>query len=50
MSQISFGTDGWRAIVGEDFTPENIERVIQAFCDLYPKLAKTGKHIVIGYD
>ncbi len=27
MSQIHFGTDGWRAIIAEDFTFENVERV-----------------------
>lgn len=48
MSQIKFGTDGWRAIIGEDFTPENIIRVLQAFCDLY---AQSGnKLIFVGYD
>ena len=24
---IKFGTDGWRAILDKDFTPENVERV-----------------------
>ena len=27
---IHFGTDGWRAIIGEDFTDENLVRVIDA--------------------
>ncbi len=30
MSDIHFGTDGWRAIIGEDFTVENLVRVIDA--------------------
>ena len=30
---IKFGTDGWRAIIDQDFTLENVEKVIQAFCD-----------------
>ncbi|PIR24739.1 MAG: hypothetical protein COX62_07250 [Deltaproteobacteria bacterium CG_4_10_14_0_2_um_filter_43_8] len=47
---IKFGTDGWRAVVGEDFTEENVGKVIQAFCDLYPSLPNTGKQVVIGYD
>lgn len=50
MNTIKFGTDGWRAITGEDFTPENIQRVIQAFADLYPTLKDTGKPVAIGYD
>ena len=31
---IKFGTDGWRAIIGESFTFENVRRVA-----LYPLLA-----------
>lgn len=50
METIKFGTDGWRAVIGKDFTEENVSKVIQAFCDIYPKIAKTGKPIIIGYD
>ncbi len=25
MADIHFGTDGWRAIIGEDFTPDNLK-------------------------
>lgn len=50
MSQIKFGTDGWRAIIGEDFTPENIAQVIQAYADLYPNLPRAGQPVYIGYD
>ena len=50
MPEIRFGTDGWRAVVGEDFTPENIADVIQAFCDLYPALPHTGWPVIVGYD
>jgi phosphomannomutase len=50
MGSIKFGTDGWRAIVGKDFVPENVQKVIQAFCDLYPSLHNTGNPVVVGYD
>lgn len=50
MTKIKFGTDGWRAVVGEDFVPENIGKVIQAFCDVYPTLPEAGKPVMIGYD
>jgi len=50
MYQIKFGTDGWRAIIGETFVPENIKKVIQAFADIYPTLPEAGKPVVIGYD
>lgn len=32
-SSIRFGTDGWRAVIGEDFTFLNLERVAQAYAD-----------------
>lgn len=47
---IAFGTDGWRAVVGRDFTPENVTRIIQAFADLYPTLPEAGRPVVVGYD
>ena len=30
MSEIKFGTDGWRAIIAKDFTVENVSRVAYA--------------------
>lgn len=50
MDAIKFGTDGWRAVVGEDFIPENIGRVIQAYADLYPTIPERGRPVIIGYD
>ncbi len=47
--KIKFGTDGWRAIIGEDFIPTNIEKVIQAFCDIQGPL-HSNKKIILGYD
>lgn len=47
---IRFGTDGWRAVIGEDFTPENIAVLIQAFADIYPTLPEFGKPVVVGFD
>jgi phosphomannomutase len=50
MSGIKFGTDGWRAVIGKDFIPANIGKVIQAFCDVYPTLPEAGKPVIVGYD
>src|SRR3989338_5986732 len=47
---IRFGTDGWRAVIGEDFTPENVAKVAQAFADVYATLPENGKPVIIGYD
>lgn len=48
MSDIKFGTDGWRAIIADDYTVENVKRVAQATA-LFMK--SSGMHkAVIGYD
>ena len=33
LTPIRFGTDGWRALIAEDFTFANLERVAQAYAD-----------------
>ena len=45
---IKFGTDGWRAVIAEDFTFDNVKIVSQAVADYLKK--KKGKKVVIGYD
>ncbi len=45
---IKFGTDGWRAIIADDYTVENVMRVAEATA-LYMKKNKM-KRAVIGYD
>ena len=47
---IKFGTGGWRAFIGEDFTKENVQILSQGIANLI-KVEKTGKHcFVIGFD
>lgn len=51
-TKIKFGTDGWRAIIAEDFTFENVARVAQAsarFWDQNP-IEGTKRQVVVGYD
>src|SRR5215831_9205583 len=52
MGQIKFGTDGWRAVIAEDFTFANVERVAQAAADHWNAnpVPGTEKRIIIGYD
>src|SRR3954471_7880957 len=52
MGQIKFGTDGWRAVIAEDFTFENVERVAQATADYWKAnpVAGTTEKVVVGYD
>ncbi len=52
MGTIKFGTDGWRAVIAEDFTFANVERVAQATADFWNAnpVAGTEKKAVVGYD
>src|SRR3954462_10003478 len=53
MAQIKFGTDGWRAVIAEDFTFANVARVAQAAADYWNAELGTRnaeKKVVIGYD
>jgi phosphomannomutase len=53
VALIKFGTDGWRAVIAEDFTFATVARVAQAAADYWK--AESGKRkaenkIVVGYD
>lgn len=50
MANIKFGTDGWRAIVGEDFNSENVEIVTNAIGKYVFETFGINKKILIGYD
>ncbi len=58
MSQIKFGTDGWRAVIAEDFTFANVARVAQATADFWkseisnPQSEIFGREpkVIVGYD
>lgn len=47
---IKFGTGGWRAVIGDDFIRENIQKLAQGVCDYAKEQGKTSKPIAIGYD
>ena len=47
---IKFGTGGWRAVIGDDFTKENIQRVAAGVLALARKEDKTDTPIIVGYD
>lgn len=52
MTPIKFGTDGWRAVIAEDFTFHNVDRVAQALADYWNTnpVPDTQKKVVVGYD
>ncbi len=50
MNNIKFGTDGWRAVVGEDFNDENVALVSKAIGKYVFDNYGIYKTIIIGYD
>ena len=52
VSSVRFGTDGWRAVIGEDFTFKNVRLVSQATAEYFEhqQTCSTKKLIVIGFD
>jgi phosphomannomutase len=49
MSQIKFGTDGWRGRIAEDYTFDNVRRVAQGFASYLLRSGKQGS-VVVGHD
>ena len=47
---IHFGTGGWRAIIGDEFTKENIRLATAGLCRLMEKEGHAGATICVGYD
>jgi phosphomannomutase len=50
MTQIKFGTDGWRGLIADDFTFENVRRVARAIAAYVLKHEDPTRGVVIGYD
>jgi phosphoglucomutase len=48
---IRFGTSGWRAIIADEFTFENVKRVTEAVCSyLTTDRTGTGQTLIVGCD
>lgn len=50
---IKFGTDGWRGVISQDFTFDNVRRVAKAIADYYNLAARKQKiavRIAVGFD
>lgn len=50
MTQIKFGTDGWRGLIADDFTFANVRRVAAAIAGYVVKHEDPTRGVVIGYD
>src|SRR5215472_14467333 len=47
---IKFGTDGWRGIIAEDFTFENVRRFAAAIASYVLKYEDPKRGVIVGYD
>src|SRR5277367_4300144 len=50
MTQIKFGTDGWRGLIADDFTFDNVRSVAGAIASYILKYENPANGVVIGYD
>ena len=49
-SQIAFGTDGWRALIAEEFTFANVRTCAQGVARYLQNEGTTQQGIIVGYD
>jgi len=47
---IKFGTDGWRGIIAQDFTFDNVRVCAQAVADYVKQAGLANRGLIIGYD
>jgi phosphomannomutase len=50
MTEIKFGTDGWRGIIADDYTYDNVRRVGGAIAAYVLKHEDSSRGVMIGYD
>jgi len=48
--KIGFGTDGWRGVIAEDYTFDNVRRAAQGFASYLVEQGKQGQWVVVGHD
>jgi phosphomannomutase len=48
--KITFGTDGWRGIIAEDYTFDNVRRCAQGFAAYLIEKGRQGQWVVVGHD
>ena len=49
-ASIKFGTDGWRAIIADDYTFANVRRVAGAIASYVLKHEDPSRGLIVGYD
>ena len=48
--KIGFGTDGWRGVIAEDYTFNNVRRAAQGFAAYLLEQGRQGQWVVVGHD
>ncbi len=49
-NQIKFGTDGWRGVIAEDYTFDNVRWCAQGFASYLLSKGKQGQWVIVGHD
>jgi phosphomannomutase len=50
IQEIKFGTDGWRGLIADDFTFDNVRRVAGAIAGYVLKYEDPKRGVIVGYD
>jgi phosphomannomutase len=50
MKAITFGTDGWRGVIADDFTYENVRKVAYAIARYIVRAERPDRGVIVGYD
>ncbi len=50
LYKIQFGTDGWRGVIAEDYTFDNVRRAAQGFASYLLEQGRQGQWVVVGHD
>ena len=50
VNRIRFGTDGWRGVIADDFTFENVRKVAFAIARYVVRAERPGQGVIVGYD
>jgi phosphomannomutase len=48
--QIKFGTDGWRGVIADDYTFENVRRVARAVANYVHQYEDPSRGVLVAYD
>ncbi len=50
VTEIKFGTDGWRALIADEFTFSNVARCAMGLCRYLKERGTAERGLVVGYD